>query len=326
MGVVSPASPVPALRPGRFDRGLATLRGMGFEVRVAENAREISGHTAGTVEQRVFDLHEMFADDVVRAIVCSIGGYNSNALLDRLDYDLIRKNPKVFMGYSDITALLLGIHTMTGLVTFYGPTIMAQFGERGGLHPYTERNFRKVLMVSEPPGELSPSGVTIHERLEWDRNDTRPRREETHEGPKVVRPGNAEGRVIAGNLCTLAVLAGTRYFPDLDGAILCVEISEEEPVEWADRYLNHLRLLGEFEKAAALVIGRTHPASGFTTEDSLEDLLLAVTQDSGLPIATGFDFGHTDPMFTLPIGVHANVDFGVEPKLELLEAGVTGAG
>ena len=226
-------------------------------------------------EQRVSDLHAMFSDDEVRAIICSIGGYNSNALLERLDYGLIRGNPKILIGYSDPTFLLLGIHEMTGLVTFHGPTLMPPFGEPDGPHPYTERWFRKTLMSAAPPGELRPSMLSIHEYLEWDGYDTRPRHEEPHGGPQTVKPGRAEGPLVAGNLCTIAALAGTRYFPDLDGAILCVEISEEEDTAWADRYLTHLRLLGAFEKASALVVGRTHPASGFSDEASLEEMLLA---------------------------------------------------
>lgn len=324
VSVVSPASPGPALRPGRFERGVRNLEAMGLRVRVARNARAVSGHVAGTAEQRVADLHAMFEDDEVRAIFCSIGGYNSNHLLDALDHELISRNPKILAGYSDPTFLLLAIHEMTGLVTFHGPTAMVQFGEHGGLHPYTDRWFRKVLMSPDPPGELVPSGVTIHERLEWDTDDTRPRREEPYEGPKVLNPGRAEGKVLAANLTTLLALAGTRYFPDLEGKILCVEVSDEEDPAWADRDLTHLRLTGAFEKIFALVVGRPHPASGFTPEDSLEELLLRATEGFDLPMALGFDFGHTDPMFTLPIGVRAAIDFTGEPTLALLESGVAG--
>jgi muramoyltetrapeptide carboxypeptidase len=322
VGVVSPSSPVAALRPGRFERGVLGLGTLGFDVRVAQNARAIRGHTAGTIEQRLSDLHAMFEDEGVRAIICSIGGYNSNQLLDGLDYGLIRNNPKILMGYSDVSALLLGIHRMTDLVTFLGPSVMVQFGEPGGPHPYTERYFRKTLMNLDPPGVLLPSGLTIHEYLEWDEDDSRPRREEPYYGPKTLKPGRAEGPIVAGNLSTVLVLAGTPYFPDLEGAILCLEASEEEPAEWVDRYLFQLRLMGAFEKIAALAVGRAHPDSGFTAEDSLEQLLLTATEGYDIPIALGFDFGHTDPMFILPVGVRAAADFTGEPALELLESGV----
>lgn len=323
IGVVSPASPVAALRPRRFERGLRNLQEMGFRVRAAKNAGAIKGHTAGTVEQRVADLHGMFADEEVRAIMCSIGGFNSNQLLDQLDYDLIRRNPKILTGYSDITALLLAIHEMTGLVTFLGPSLMVQFGEHGGPHPYTERWLRRTMMSAEPPGVVEPSGVVIHERLEWDEEDDRPRREEPHEGPKTLKPGAAEGPIVAGNLSTLVLLAGTSHLPDLDGAVLCVELSDDEPAEWADRFLFQLRHMGAFEKVAALVVGRAHPDSGFTEEDSFEEILRNATAGQALPVATGFDFGHTDPMFTLPNGARTRVDFGEQATLELLESGVS---
>ena len=324
IGVISPASPVPALRPERFERGISTLEEMGFRVLVGKNARAIYGHTAGTIDQRVADLHSMFADESVRAIICSIGGYNSNQLLGRLDYGLIGSNPKILVGYSDPTFLLLGIHTLTNLVTFLGPTVMPQFGEKGGLHPYTEHWFRKVLMNPDPAGELYPSGVQINEYLEWDRDDTRPRQEASHDGPKTLKPGRAEGHIVAGHLGTLLALVGTPYFPDLEGAILCVEVSDEETLPWVDRQLSQLRLMGAFEKIAALVVGRFHPASGFTDEDSPEKLLESATAGYDLPVALGFDFGHTDPMFTLPIGVRATVDFtGEHPNFEILEGGIS---
>ncbi len=321
--IVSPASPVPALRPERFGRGTSNLEALGFKVHVAENACALHGHTAGTVEERVHDLHAAFIDDEVRAIVCSIGGYNSNALLEHLDYGLIRDNPKILMGYSDITALLLAVHAKTGLVTFLGPSLMVQFGEYDGLHPYTESYLREILMNPDPPGKLVASGVSIHEYLEWDQDDTRPRHEEPCEAPRTLRPGRAEGRMLAGNLCTLAALAGTPYLPDLEGVVLCVEVSDEEDSAWTDRYLTQLRQVRAFEQAAALVVGRVHPDSGFTNEDPLEDLLLGATAGTDIPIATGFDFGHTDPMFVLPNGVRSVADFGdLEPELSLIEPAV----
>ena len=298
---------------------------MGFRVLVGENARAIHGHTAGTIDQRVTDLHRMFANESIRAIICSIGGYNSNQLLDRLDYDLIRANPKILVGYSDPTFLLLGIHATTGLITFLGPSVMAQFGEPGGPHHYTERWFRKILMSPDPPGRLHPSGTRIHEYLEWDRDDTRPRREEPHDGPKVLKPGRAEGRIVAGHLGTLLALAGTPYFPNLENAILFVEVSDEETLPWADRQLTQLRLTGALEKASALLLGRFHPNSGLISKEDTENLLETATVGYTLPVAFDFDLGHTDPMLTLPIGVRAIADFTREhPKLRLIESSIVG--
>ncbi|HEY9899885.1 MAG TPA: S66 peptidase family protein [Pantanalinema sp.] len=322
IGIVSPSSPVAAFCPRRFERGVQALTSLGFKVVVADNARERYGHTAGTVEQRVNDLHAMFRDPAIKAVIATIGGFNSNQLLDRLDYDLIRTHPKILVGYSDITALLVGIHRMTGLITFLGPAIMPQFGESGGLHPYTERWFRAVLLGAPGRAEVAPSLLSIHERLAWDTEDDRPRRAKRHAGPRVLKSGIAEGPIVAGNLGTMLALAGSPYFPDLEGAILCVEEDETESPATVDRFFTQLRLMGAFERIAALVVGRFHPQVGFTAADSLETLVLSVTQGFDLPVAIDFDFGHTDPMITLPQGIRARVDFTTGSRLELLEQGV----
>lgn len=322
IGVMSPASPVAAFCPRRFERGVANLGALGFEVVVGAHARARHGHTAGTVAERVADLHGFFRDPAIKAVITTIGGFNANQLLDRLDYDLIRANPKILMGYSDVTALLAGIHQQTGLVTFLGPAIMPQFGEADGLHAYSTGWFRQVLLDGAAPLVLTPSGISVHERLAWDQADTRPRVAVPDPGPKVLRPGRAEGPIVAGNLGTLLGILGSPYFPDLDGVVLCVEEDESETPATVDRFFTQLRLMGAFARIAALVVGRFHPEVGFGPDDPLEALVMQATEGFELPVAIGFDFGHTDPMLVLPYGVRAEVDFGAGARLTLLEAGV----
>lgn len=322
IAVVSPASPIAAYCPARLRRGVEALEALGFRVVLGAHASARHGHTAGTRAERVEDLHRAFADPEVQAIITTIGGFNSNQLLDALDYELIRRHPKILMGYSDISALLTGIQTRTGLVTFLGPAILPQFGEHGGLHPYTEAAFRATLMEPGAPQALSPSGLSIHEHLAWDREDTRPRRAEAHAGPSTLQPGRAEGPIVAGNMGTLLALVGTPYFPSLDGAILCVEEDESESSATIDRFFTQLRLMGAYSRISALVVGRMHPDVKFSADDSLEALVRDATAGHDLPIALGFDFGHTDPMFILPQGVRARADFGEHARFELLEAGV----
>ncbi|WP_218916179.1 S66 family peptidase [Marinithermus hydrothermalis] len=323
MGVVSPSAPTAHHTPRRFKRSVAHLQRLGFRVKVGPHTLNHHHHTAGTVEERLEDLHAMFADPEVKGILCTIGGHNANALLEGLDYALIQNNPKVFLGYSDITALHLGMHTQTGLVTFLGPALLPQFGEADGLHPYTRRYLEAVLIEGRAPLELEPSEILIHEHLLWDEEDNRPRRAEPHPGPKVLRPGTAQGPVIAGNLGTMLALCGTPFFPNLEGAILCVEEDETESPASVDRFLTQLRLMGAFAKIRALLVGRFHPKVGFGPEDPLEAVLLRATAGYDLPVAYGFDFGHTDPMFTLPIGTQARVAFGTEARVWLLEPAVS---
>jgi len=326
IGVISPASPIASECPRRFERGIANLEKVGFGVRVAPNARACCGHTAGTIAQRVDDIHTLFADPQVRAVVASVGGLNSNQLLEYLDYDLIARNPKILMGYSDVTALLLAVQRVTGLVTFLGPAVLPQFGEPGGLHPYTAQCLRRVLMCPEAPLELAPSRRSIHEAVRWDVDDTRRRRGVSHRGPRTIVPGTAEGPIVAGNLSTILVLAGSRYWPELDGAILCVEEDESESPASIDRMLTQLRTMGVFGRIAALLVGRFHPAVGFARRDSLRAVLATTTQGYDLPMAVDFDFGHTDPMFVLPNGVRARVELGAVPRLVLLECAVQSRG
>ncbi|HEY8346718.1 MAG TPA: LD-carboxypeptidase [Symbiobacteriaceae bacterium] len=194
IGIVSPSSPVAHVVPRRLKRGMAELERLGFRVRLGRHATAKHGHTAGTIADRVADLHEMFADPEVKGIITTIGGYNSNQLLDQLDYDLIAANPKVFMGYSDITALHMGIHVRAGLFTFLGPAVLPQFGEAGGLMPYIRQSFQRTVCTTSPVGELEPSPETVAETLRWDEEDDRPRRTTRNPGPRPLRSGVARGR------------------------------------------------------------------------------------------------------------------------------------
>lgn len=322
IGIISPASPIASEGPRRFERGVAHLREMGFAVRVARHARARHGHTAGTIEQRVDDIHSLFSDPEVRAVLTSAGGLNSNQLLDSLDYGLIARNPKVLMGYSDVTALLLAVQRVSGLVTFLGPAVLPQFGEPGGLHPYTAGWLRRILMQAEAPVELVPSRWCIDEPVRWD-EDGAPRRGRPHRGPRTLVPGSAEGPVVAGNLSTLLVLACSPYWPELDGAILCIEENQGESPASVDRMLTQLRTMGAFGRIAALLVGRFPRGTGFGRRDPLREVLQTATRGYRLPMAVDFDFGHTDPMFILPNGIRARVELGDVPRLTLLEAAVS---
>jgi muramoyltetrapeptide carboxypeptidase len=257
----------------------------------------------------------------VRCVLSTIGGYNTNALLDRLDYDLLRDDPKVICGYSDTTALLAAVWTQAGLVVTLGPALLPQFGEPGGIDPYSWDSFERTLMRAEAAGSVPASTGWTAERLEWDVDDDRPRRPEPNAGPRAVRPGEGEGPVVAGNLRTLLAVAGTPFFPALDGVVLCLEDDAEESIATVDRSLSQLRLLGAFERIAGLALGRFEPGSHIGAA-ALDDVVLAATAGSEFPIAADLDFGHTDPMSCLPWGVRARLAVGAAVELSLLEAAV----
>lgn len=307
IGVVSPSSPVAALCPRRLQRGVEELEGKGFKVRLGKHASERYKHMAGTVQQRVEDLHTMFADDQVKAIVCTIGGLNSNQLLEFLDYDLIKKHPKIFIGFSDITALLSAIHARTGLVTYLGPALLPQFGEYGGTLPYTWEYFEKVCMLG---GEVNvvASKEWTDEFTQWDKEDSRPRVMKPNDGIKMLKPGRASGTLIGGNIGTFLLLNGTPYMPSLQNSILCVEDDEVETPATMDRFFMQLRHIGVFSQIKGMLIGRFNSKVGFNKEDPLEGIVLAATEGYDFPILYDLDFSHTDPMITIPLGGKAEMD------------------
>jgi muramoyltetrapeptide carboxypeptidase len=322
VGIYTPSVPLPSLRPRRFTRGIAELERLGFCVRLAKHARGAQGHRSGTIAERVADLHELFADPEVRCVMSAIGGFNSNSLLEELDYDLIGANPKVFVGYSDVTALHAAIWSRTGLAVVLGPAVMVQFGEFDGVDPYTWSMFERTVTRAEPAGVLEPSSEWTDELLEWDERDDRRRARRPNQGPRVVREGLAEGPIVAGNCTTLLGLAGTSFWPDLDGAILCIEDDAEETPARVDRMLTQLRLLGVYERIAGLALGRFQPGSGFGADAPLDPIVLEATRGHEFPVVADLDFGHTDPMLSLPWGVNALLDATEEPRFELREAAV----
>ncbi|MCP3738960.1 S66 family peptidase [Rossellomorea sp. BNER] len=303
IGICSPSSPIAAHCPRRLQRGVEELEKLGFKVKLAKNSTKAYQYMAGTIDDRVEDLHDLFLDPDVKAIITTIGGTSSHQLFEKLDFKLIKNNPKIFMGYSDITSLHLAIHKKTGLVTYLGPAILPQFGEFNGLIDFTKQYFMDIL-VDGKPVEYKDSEEFIFETLYWDEKDDRERHRIKNKGSKILNPGNAKGRILAANLSTILLLAGTEYFPDMDGCILCLEDDEGETPAFIDRYLTQLRQLGVYEKINGLVVGRFHEKVGFT-EGQLEEIIQRATREYDFPIIYDLDFGHTDPMFILPNGIEA---------------------
>jgi len=308
IGVISTASPVAALCPNRFQRGIHELEKMGFKVKVGNHARNKIGHLAGTVEERLEDFHEMVQNPEVKAIINTIGGYNSHQLLEYIDYDLIQKNPKIFLGYSDFTSLLLAIHKKCNLITFMGPALLPQFGEYNGIFDYTKTMLQAVTMKKTDKLNISPSSFWTGEKLKWDVEDLRPRKMEQNTGPLTLRAGKAKGKILAGNMGTMLLLAGTDYLPSFENKILFLEEDEEEKPGTIDRYLTQLRHIGAFEKINGIVFGRFHPNVSFSNDYTFEDIVNEATKGFDFPIISNVDFGHTDPMITIPNGIEVEIE------------------
>jgi muramoyltetrapeptide carboxypeptidase len=268
---------------------------LGLRLTFGEHVDERDEFDSASIPSRVADLHQAFLDAKVQAILTVIGGFNSNELLPFLDWDLIGANPKIFCGYSDITALQNAMLARTGLVTYSGPH-WSTFGMRDHFGATLDW-FRKACL-SDVPFDVRPVDGWTDDL--WFVDQDR-RVVESSEGWWVVANGRATGRLVGGNLCTLNLLQGTPYWPGLDGAILAVEDDEfSRPVDFA-RDLASLLQQPDAADIRGLMIGRFQRASGMTRH-LLEQILERHHALAGLPVLANVDFGHTSPLATLPIG------------------------
>lgn len=273
------------------------------------NASLDTGWTAGTGEQRAQDINAAFADPDVDVIIAAIGGNHSAQTLAHLDFDLIRENPKIFQGYSDVTVLLWALAAKARMQTFHGPALIPELGEYPEVLAYTDRWMQKAW--TGEPITFEPAKEWTDEFLDWDekRDLERPRHLRRGDGWHCVRPGTAEGPLIGGCLETIIWhINGTDLWSIPDGALLFLETSEEAPSPaQVDAYLTTIERQGVFDAIGGLIFGRSY---GYNedAEALLYSVLAARTDKSGIPVITDVDIGHTDPMLTLPIGRMARVD------------------
>jgi muramoyltetrapeptide carboxypeptidase LdcA involved in peptidoglycan recycling len=310
VAIVCPSAPAVAYWPHRVERGRAYLHSLGLRTKLMTNAGARDGFVAGTPEQRAADIHEAFLDPDVSIVLAAIGGYNSNQVLPHLDFDLIAAHPKIMQGYSDITWLLWAIAVRSGLRTFHGPALVPELGEFPAVLPFTDR-FMRAVWFGDEPVEFEPAEAWTDEFLNWSAQAdlARPRTLAPGSGWRTVREGAADGWLIGGNLETIAWhLRGSSLWPDLTGALLFLEVSEDAPSPAeVDSYLTDLEQIGVFEHVSGLLFGRPlrYPASDL---EPLVEVVRRLTERSGIPVVADVDLGHADPMLTLPIGARAHLD------------------
>lgn len=324
VGIVSPSWGGAGAYPFRVESGVAQLARFGLKAKIGRHALNTRGFVSDTPENRVADLHEMFCDPDVRLVLAAIGGDHACHLLPLLDFDLIRRHPKLFMGYSDITVLNVAIWQATGLVTFNGPALLTDFGEHPEMQPYTAQWFRKAMFDAEPIGPITPAAGWTEERQAWDAEPAQrlPRPLLISDGWTWLKPGVAEGTLVGGCIESLQHLRGTRFWPDWTDAILFVETSEEKPLPDAvDSMLMDYQNMGVLERLRGLLVGRPNLYSG-EEKAQLREVILERTSRFEFPIITDMDFGHTSPQFTLPIGCRAKIDSS-NKRFEIVESAVT---
>lgn len=302
VALVAPAGPL-----GERDdltRGIELCEALGWVAAPGVHTLERHGYLAGTDADRLEDLNAALRDPTIDAVWCLRGGYGILRILPQVDFEALARWPKPVIGFSDITALLLAVRQRTGLVTFHGP--MA----RAPLTRFSHEHLLDVLTRVEPAGSLG--------RLPVPENVLVPRT------PRIVaiHGGSAEGPLVGGNLTLLLALAGTPYFPDLDGALLFLEDVGEDLYR-VDRLLAQLRLMGALERLAGVIVGQFTDMRKGTSDGALgfDEVLFTYFGPLQIPVAYGFPIGHVDDQWTVPLGVRARLDADAG-EVELLEGAV----
>ena len=322
----------PSVFPHRYQIGVKQLQDeFGLQIVEMPNTLKDADWLSRNPKARADDLMQAFADPSIKGIFATIGGDDSIRTLPFMDHDVIRKNPKIFIGYSDTTISHLVCYK-AGLVSFYGPSIMVEFAENGGMFPYVVQSLRKTLFSSEAIGEVKPStdGWTV-ERLDWGdpANQNIKRKLTPSTGWKFLQgKGIRRGHLIGGCIEVLDWTRGTEFFPEnWQDAILFIETSEEAPPpEMVTRTLRVFAAMGILQQLSGILFGRP---GGEISPDNFTDydhaILQVVNEELGLtdlPVVTNMDFGHTAPMFVLPYGVQAEID-SENQTFSILENAVT---
>jgi muramoyltetrapeptide carboxypeptidase len=296
--VISPSGGVPDELLGQFNNGVKFLEGLGLKVIIGKNALKHYYYSAGTVEQRLSDIHEAFADKEVKAVIMSIGGNSANQLLDKLDFDLLKNNPKIFCGISDGTTLLDPIFSKTGLISYHGPDLVFAFGQP--MSPAIEQNLLNTLFEGNA-GQLKPNP-------DWKGLD-KLNRNEKNKGWSCVREGKVSGKLIGGNVSCLINLENTDYRPDYKDSILFLEaylLTSEK----LHRDFVHFRQAGVFDEINGLILGHfygSHPGDK-SKDREIRDVILEVTKDYSFPILEIGELGHCVENYVFPIGCMATID------------------
>ncbi|PEK93250.1 S66 family peptidase [Bacillus mycoides] len=307
IGIYSPSSPVTYTSSKRFERAKLYLEQKGFHILEGSLTGQYDYYRSGSIKERTEELNDLIRNPNVSCIMSTIGGLNSNSLLPYIDYETFQKNPKIMIGYSDTTALLLGIYAKTGIPTFYGPALVPSFGEFEPFVDCTYKYFADTLLTDQHlPYNINQPLFWSDEFINWE--------EKTKE--KDLRPNNwisvmggkTTGRIIGGNLNTIQGIWGSPYMPLIqDGDILFIEDSSKDAAT-IERSFSSLKINGVFDKVSGIILGKHEQFDDCGTNRKPYEILLEVLQNQKLPFLADFDCCHTHPMITLPIGIQVEMD------------------
>ncbi len=299
IGIISPASSVDD--PTKIDKGVSYLESLGYKVLLGKNVGKFNGYLAGSDSERLADFHAMFENKNVKAIFCLRGGYGASRLLDKIEYKIIKSHPKIFVGYSDISALQLAIFYKTGLITFAGPMVGIDFYDE--VSSYTTEMFWKLLTSTKKFGRIENPG---------------------DENILALNHGSVSGKIVGGNLSVITALIGTDYFPGLKDNILFIEEIGELPYK-IDRMFNQFRLSKMFKGLKGVIIGSFRDCQEPDPEKrtlTLGEVITDYFSGMKLPVIYNFRHGHLKDNITVPVG--ANVKLNASRNyVEITEAVVS---
>lgn len=316
IGIFSPSSPITKQCPIRFHRAKEFLMSKGFSIIEGNLTGKSDFYRSGSIKERAEELNQLIRDPEVKCIMSTIGGMNSNSLLPYIDYDAFKKNPKIIIGYSDMTAILMAIYAKTGIQTYYGPALVASFGEFPPYNEMTYKYFEDVLMNDSKNYIFEPPKFWTEEFIDWSTQNREKNRIEN--SWLSLKDGIAEGRLIIGNLNTISGIWGSPYMPTIEkGDILFIEDSLKD-IALVERLFSLLKINGVFEKIGGLIYGKHELFKDLGTGRKPYEVLLEVLGDFDFPLLTEVDCSHTHPMFTMPLGAKIRLNT-FEKSIQLLE-------
>lgn len=310
--VIAPARSLNILNENIRQTAIKNLESLGLKVSFGKNTNEVDDFYSSSIQSRVEDIHDAFRDREVKGILTAIGGSNANQLLRYLDWQLISDNPKILCGYSDITALSNSIYAKTGIVTYSGMNF-SSFGQKS-LQTYNTDHFTKCLFSDE--------SYTVTQSKNWSDDEWYTNQDKRNlipnDGWWIINEGRTQGTILGGNLSTMRLLYGTEYMPKILGdTIFFIEDDNytTEDVTEFDRNLQSLIHQTDFRNVKAIVIGRFQIGSKMSKE-LITKIVKTKKELSNMPVIANVDFGHTDPIFTFPVGGEVVVDAYEESSLE----------
>lgn len=317
VGIFSPSSPITYLCPKRFERAKKYLQDKGFNVIDGNLTGKYDFYRSGNIKERADELNQLIRNPEVKCIISTIGGMNSNSILPYIDYEAFKRNPKIIIGYSDVTSILLAIYAQTGISTYYGPALVASFGELSPFVDYTYKYFKEVTMDNTKiPYVFEAPEYWTDEYINWETQD---RSKEKRANKWItVYEGVVSGRVIGGNLNTIQGIWGSKYMPQIkEGDILFIEDSLKD-IATIERSFSFLKINGVFDKISGIILGKHELFDDSKTGRKPYEILLEVLGDRKIPFIADFDCCHTHPMLTLPIGCEIELN-ATEKKVSIVK-------